>query len=231
MENVRETFKEVVAAILPVTVVVIILQVAIIRLPMEALLQFLIGVFFVSIGFFLFLLGVNAGLLPIGEMIGKRLPKTKNAWLIVGSGFLLGIVVTIAEPDLRVLAKQIDEVSESTISATVLILSVSLGLAIFVALAMIRTLFNIPLHYILIAGYASVFILSFFVPEAFVPISFDSGGVTTGPMAVPFILALGVGVASSLRSRGSKDGTEGFGLIGLASIGPVLAVMILGVIF
>ncbi|WP_033542192.1 DUF1538 domain-containing protein [Planococcus sp. CAU13] len=231
MENVRETFKEVAAAILPVTVVVIILQVAIIRMPMEALLQFLIGALFVSIGFFLFLLGVNAGLLPIGEMIGKRLPKTRNAWLIVGAGFLLGVVVTIAEPDLRVLAKQIDEVSEGTISATILILSVSLGLAIFVALAMIRTLFNIRLHYILIAGYASVFILSFFVPEAFVPISFDSGGVTTGPMAVPFILALGVGVASSLRSRDSKDGTEGFGLIGLASIGPVLAVMILGVIF
>lgn len=231
MENVKETFKEVVAAIMPVTVVVIFLQIVIIRLPLEALLQFLVGVFFVSIGFFLFLLGVSAGLLPIGEMIGRRLPKTKNAWLIIGAGFFLGIVVTVAEPDLRVLATQIDDVSEGAISATVLILSVSLGLAIFVALAMVRTLFNIPLHWMLIGGYAAVFALSFFVPEAFVPISFDAGGVTTGPMAVPFILALGVGVASSLRSRDSKDGTEGFGLIGLASIGPVLAVMILGVIF
>lgn len=231
MENVKETFKEVVAAIMPVTVVVIFLQIVIIRLPLEALLQFLVGVFFVSIGFFLFLLGVSAGLLPIGEMIGRYLPKTKNAWLIIGTGFFLGIVVTVAEPDLRVLATQIDDVSEGAISATVLILSVSLGLAIFVALAMVRTLFNIPLHWMLIGGYAAVFALSFFVPEAFVPISFDAGGVTTGPMAVPFILALGVGVASSLRSRDSKDGTEGFGLIGLASIGPVLAVMILGVIF
>ncbi|WP_084243900.1 DUF1538 domain-containing protein [Planomicrobium okeanokoites] len=231
MDNVKNTFKEVVAAIMPVTIVVIFLQIAIIRLPVEALLQFLVGVFFVSIGFFLFLLGVNAGLLPIGELIGKRLPRTKNAWLIIGTGLLLGIVVTIAEPDLRVLATQIDNVSDGAISATVLILSVSLGLAIFVALAMVRTLFNIPLHFVLLAGYAAVFLLSFFVPEAFVPISFDSGGVTTGPMAVPFILALGVGVASSLRPRDSKDGTEGFGLIGLASIGPILAVMILGVIF
>lgn len=231
MNNVKNTFKEVVAAIMPVTIVVILIQIAIIRLPMEALLQFLIGVFFVSIGFFLFLLGISAGLLPIGEMIGKRLPKTKNVWLIIGTGFLLGIVVTIAEPDLRVLATQIDEVSAGAISATVLILSVSLGLAIFVALAMVRTLFNIPLHYVLIAGYAAVFLLSLFVPAAFVPISFDAGGVTTGPMAVPFILALGVGVASSLRRRDSKDGTEGFGLIRLASIGPILAVMILGVIF
>ncbi|WP_372869304.1 DUF1538 domain-containing protein [Planomicrobium okeanokoites] len=231
MDNVKNTFKEVVAAIMPVTIVVIFLQIAIIRLPAVALLQFLVGVFFVSIGFFLFLLGVNAGLLPIGELIGKRLPRTKNAWLIIGTGLLLGIVVTIAEPDLRVLATQIDNVSDGAISATVLILSVSLGLAIFVALAMVRTLFNLPLHFVLLAGYAAVFLLSFFVPEAFVPISFDSGGVTTGPMAVPFILALGVGVASSLRRRDSKDGTEGFGLIGLASIGPVLAVMILGVIF
>lgn len=231
MDNVKNTFKEVVAAIMPVTIVVIFLQIAIIRLPAEALLQFLVGVFFVSIGYFLFLLGVNAGLLPIGELIGKRLPRTKNAWLIIGTGLLLGIVVTIAEPDLRVLATQIDNVSDGAISATVLILSVSLGLAIFVALAMVRTLFNIPLHFVLLAGYAAVFLLSFFVPEAFVPISFDSGGVTTGPMAVPFILALGVGVASSLRPRDSNDGTEGFGLIGLASIGPILAVMILGVIF
>lgn len=230
MDNVKDTFKEVAAAILPVTVVVIILQVALLRLPLEALLQFLVGVLFVSSGFFLFLLGVNAGLLPIGQMIGRRLPKTKKSWLIIGTGFVLGIAVTVAEPDVRVLAEQIDQVSEGAISSGVLILSVSLGLAIFTALAMVRTIFGIPIHYLLIAGYAAIFILSFFVPEAFVPISFDAGGVTTGPMAVPFILSLGVGVASVLRSGRSSSG-ESFGLIGLASIGPVLAVMVLGVLF
>lgn len=230
MDNVKDTFKEVAAAILPVAIVVIILQIALIRLPLEALLQFLIGVVFVSIGFFLFLLGVKSGLLPVGEQIGKLLPKTKKTWLIIGTGFLLGIAVTVAEPDVRVLANQIDQVSEGAVSSGILILSVSLGLALFVALAMIRTIFGIPLHYILIAGYAAVFILSFFVPEAFVPISFDAGGVTTGPMAVPFILALGVGVATVLRT-GSSSSSEGFGLIGLASIGPVLAVMLLGVLF
>lgn len=229
MENVKDTFKEVASAILPVTIVVIILQVALIRLPLEALLQFLIGVAFVSIGFFLFLLGVTAGLLPVGEMIGKRLPNTKKSWLIIGTGFLLGIAVTVAEPDVRVLATQIDEVSGGTISSNILILSVAFGLAIFVALAMVRTIFRIPIHYMLIGGYILVFLISMLVPEAFVAISFDAGGVTTGPMAVPFILALGVGVASVLRN-GSSD-SEGFGLIGLASIGPVLAVMILGVLF
>ena len=230
MENVRDTFKEVAAAILPVTIVVILLQVVFIRMPFEAIIQFLIGVLFVSTGFFLFLIGVNAGLLPIGEMIGRRLPSTKKAGFIIATGFLLGIAVTVAEPDVRVLAKQIEEVSEGAVSATILILSVSLGLAIFVALAMIRTIFRIPLHYLLIGGYALVFLLSFFVPEAFISISFDSGGVTTGPMAVPFILALGIGVASVLRSEDDSSG-EKFGLIGLASIGPILAVMVLGVLF
>ncbi|MGO1058655.1 DUF1538 domain-containing protein [Planococcus sp. FY231025] len=230
MQNVKDTFKEVAAAILPVTIVVLILQVTLIRLPLEAFLQFLIGAAFVSIGFFLFLLGVTAGLLPVGELIGKRLPRTKKKSLIIGTGFLLGLVVTIAEPDVRVLARQIDGVSHGEISSGVLVLSVALGLAIFVALAMVRTIFSIPLHYFLVGGYALVFALAFFVPHEYVAISFDSGGVTTGPMAVPFIMALGVGVASVLRSD-SPASSEGFGLIGLASIGPILALMVLGVLF
>ena len=230
MENVKSTFKEVASAILPVTIVVVLLQVLIIRLPLEALLQLLIGVIFVGTGFFLFLLGVNAGLLPIGELIGKKLPLTRKPWLIIGTGLVLGLAVTIAEPDVRVLANQIDDVSGGDISRNILILSVSVGLAIFVALAMVRTLFSIPIHYMLIGGYTLVFLLSFFVPEAFIPISFDAGGVTTGPMAVPFILALGIGVASVLRSDKPSSG-EGFGLIGLASIGPIIAVMLLGVLY
>lgn len=230
MENVKDTLKEVAAAILPVTIVVLILQLTLIRLPLEAFLQFLIGAAFVSIGFFLFLLGVTAGLLPVGEMIGKRLPRTRKKSLIIGTGFLLGLVVTIAEPDVRVLARQIDGVSHGEIPSGVLVLSVALGLAIFVALAMVRTIFSIPLHYLLIGGYALVFGLAFFVPDEYVAISFDSGGVTTGPMAVPFIMALGVGVASVLRN-GSPASSEGFGLIGLASIGPILALMLLGVLF
>jgi len=230
MENVRDTFKEVAAAILPVTTVVILLQLIFIRIPFEALIQFLIGVAFVSVGFFLFLIGVNAGLLPIGEMIGRKLPSTKKVGFIIATGFLLGLVVTIAEPDVRILAKQIEETSEGTVSAPILIWSVSLGLAIFVALAMVRTIFRIPLHYLLIGGYTLVFLLSFFVPKDFIAISFDAGGVTTGPMAVPFILALGIGVASVLRLETENSG-EKFGLIGLASIGPILAVMLLGVLF
>lgn len=230
MENVRETFKEVAAAILPVTIVVLIIQIALIRLPLESILQFLIGALFVSIGFFLFLLGVNAGLLPVGELIGKTLPKTKKPVLIVLTGFFLGFSATVAEPDLRVLARQIDLVSGGEIPSGILVFTVSLGLAIFVALALIRIIFSIPIHAMMIGSYSLIFLLSIFVPEDFMPIAFDAGGVTTGPMAVPFVLALGIGIASSLRKNSTRSG-EGFGLIGLASVGPIFAIMILGVLF
>ncbi|MDG5473909.1 DUF1538 domain-containing protein [Jeotgalibacillus sp. ET6] len=230
MDKVKGTFKEVSAAIFPITIVVILLQVTLIRLPLELFLQFIIGVLFVSLGFFLFLLGVHAGLLPVGEMIGKKLPKTKKTWLIIGVGLLLGFAVTIAEPDVRVLSEQIDDVSGGAIPSWILILSVAIGLSLFVGLAMARTVYSIPIHFLLAGCYILVFILAIFVPQAFIPISFDAGGVTTGPMAVPFILALGVGVASVLKSESSSS-SDGFGLIGLASVGPIIAVMMLGVIF
>lgn len=229
MKTVRETATEVVYAVLPVTAVVFVLQFTIIWLPMADFLQFVIGVIMVSTGLILFLLGVHVGLLPVGELIGSSLPRTGKAWLVVGASFLLGFVVTVAEPDLRVLANYVDTVSDGAVPRLVLVYTVALGLACFVGLAMLRILLNIPIKYILITGYLGVFILSLFTPDVFVPISFDAGGVTTGPMAVPFILAYGVGVASVLKSRAGT--ADGFGLVALASIGPILAVMILGIIY
>ncbi|WP_280768735.1 DUF1538 domain-containing protein [Salipaludibacillus daqingensis] len=229
MKDVFEQLKEVVMAILPMAILIIILQYTVIGLPPETFFRFLAGVVMVGLGLFLFLVGVHIGLLPIGEMIGSALPKTKKPWLIILVGFILGIVVTIAEPDVRVLASQIDQVSDGEISNLVLVYSVAMGVGFFVAVAMARTIFNIPLKYILLVGYGAVFTLALFTPETYIPISFDAGGVTTGPMTVPFILALGVGVASVLRGKSSTS--DGFGLVALASIGPILSVMILGVIF
>lgn len=229
MQHIKDTVKEVVYAIIPLSLVVIVLQFTIIGMPMEMFIQFIIGVVFVSIGLILFLLGVHIGLLPVGEMIGAALPKMGKAWLVVFFGFLLGFVATVAEPDVRVLAIQVDLVSNGVVSSNLLIYTVALGVAIFVGLAMLRILLNIPITYILIAGYGLVFLLAAFTPANFVPISFDAGGVTTGPMTVPFILALGVGVASVLRGKSAS--TDGFGLVALASIGPILAVLVLGVIY
>ncbi|MCK0473074.1 DUF1538 domain-containing protein [Halalkalibacter sp. APA_J-10(15)] len=229
MNDIKDQAKEVIFAILPITFVIIILQYTIIWLPADVFIQFLISVFMVSLGLFLFLLGVHIGLLPIGEMIGSTLPKTKKISLILFFGFLLGFVVTVAEPDVRVLSSQIDDVSGGDISQMVLIYSVAIGLGIFAALSLLRMVYNIPLKWLLLGGYAVVFVLAAFTPESFIPISFDAGGVTTGPMAVPFILALGVGVASVIRGKTSSS--DSFGLVALASIGPIIAVLILGVIY
>ncbi|WP_026907923.1 DUF1538 domain-containing protein [Paucisalibacillus globulus] len=229
MDNIKETIKEVILSILPITVIITILQFTLIWLPLEVFIQFLIGAAMVGVGLILFLLGVNVGLQPVGELIGSALSKTKKVWMIVLFGFILGVVVTIAEPDVRVLGTQVDSVSDGAIPQSVLILSVALGVGIFVGLAMLRIILNVNIVYLLIVGYAIAFTLAAFTPPTFVPISFDSGGVTTGPLTVPFILALGVGVATVIRGKTSTS--DGFGLVALASIGPVISVLLLGVIY
>lgn len=229
MKKIKETAVEVIYAIMPITLLVIVMQILFLRLPVSTLIQFLISVLMVSLGLILFLVGVHIGLLPIGELVGSSLPKTGKVWLVIFFGFLLGFVITVAEPDVRVLAIQVDIVSQGVITKHVLIYAVALGVAISVGLSMLRIILNIPIQYLLTAGYTLVFVLASFTPFQFVPISFDAGGVTTGPMTVPFILALGIGVSAVLGGRSSS--TDGFGLVALASIGPIIAVLLLGVIY
>ncbi len=229
MENIKETVKEVGASILPVTVVITLLQFTLIGWPLEVLMKFLGSVVMVGAGLILFFIGVEMGLLPIGEKIGAALPKTGKVWLVVLGGVLLGYVVTVAEPDVRVLATQVDQVSGGEVGKQLLIQMVALGVAVYVGLAILRIVMGFSLYFLMLISYALAFLLSFYVPSHFVPVSFDAGGVTTGPMTVPFILALGVGVATVLRAK--RSASDSFGLVGLASIGPILAVMLLGVIY
>jgi hypothetical protein len=231
MQNVRDTVTEVIYAILPITLVVLILQFTVIWLPWISLAQFIIGVLFVTAGLIFFLLGVHIGLLPIGEMIGAAIPKTGKVWFVLLIAFLLGFAVTVAEPDVRVLANYVDTVSDGAISRFILVYTVALGLGIFLILAMVRIIYSIPITWILTVGYGLVFLMLALpqTPAEFVPISFDSGGVTTGPMAVPFIIAFGIGVTSVLGGKTASN--DGFGLVALASIGPILAVIILGMIY
>jgi hypothetical protein len=229
MASLQETVQEVLMGVLPISVVVLVLQFTIIWVDWVIFVQFLAGLAMVILGLILFLLGVHVGLLPIGERIGSALPQTGKLWLVLFFSFILGFVVTVAEPDVRVLASYVDTASDGAISRAALIYSVALGLAFFVAVAMLKIVFSIPIIYILIAGYILVFGLAWFSPPEFLPISFDAGGVTTGPMAVPFILALGVGVASVLQGKSGSG--DGFGLVALASIGPIIAVLILGMFF
>jgi len=229
LNNVKEIFLEVLQAIVPIVVVITLIQFFVIRTPIELFWQFIVGAVLVTSGLFLFLVGVRISLLPIGHMIGSELVSRGSVVILLVAAFIFGFVVTVAEPDVRVLSHQVDIASAGAIEAGVLIIAVSLGVGFFVTVAILRILLGVPIAYLLTTGYILIVILSFFVPPDFVAISFDAGGVTTGPMAVPFILALGVGATSVL---GGKSGvSDTFGLIGLASIGPVIGVMILGVIF
>jgi len=227
--DLKHSLWEVVAAVAPITGVVVLLQISIIHLPMIIFARFLIGGVLVMIGLFLFLQGVKIGLLPMGEIIGGELPKRAGLPLILLTAFLLGFVVTVAEPDVRVLAHQVDIVSEGQIGRTPLILPVARGIGFFVAMAVLRIILGLPIAYVLGGGYLLVLVLSLFTPPDFVPIAFDAGGVTTGPVTVPFILALGIGTASVLGGRSSIG--DGFGLVGLASIGPIIGVMLLGIFY
>jgi hypothetical protein len=227
-DGLKGKLREVATAILPLVLAVVILQVAVIRMPVQVFLQFMIGAAMVICGMVLFLLGVEIGILPMGKALGAQLPRSKRLFLVIGIAFVVGFAATVAEPDVIVLTRQVDEVSQGAIARNTLIYAIAIGVGFFVAMAMLRILLNLPIAYLLAAGYIIIIVLAFFTPAAFVPVAFDSGGVTTGPMAVPIILSLGLGFSSVLGGRSAL--ADGFGLIGLASIGPVIAVMILGMV-
>jgi hypothetical protein len=220
---------EIIKTIAPIIIFVIILHFFIIRMPTEILLKFFLGTLMVVVGLNLFLKGIMISILPIGEKIGSTIPKKHSLAVVLLVGFIVGFAITIAEPDVRVLASQIDLVSDGKINKHILSSFIGIGVGLFLLIALIRIFKNIPIIYILFSGYLIILALSFFTPPEFIPVSFDAGGVTTGPLTVPFIMSLGIGLVSILGGKSRLS--EGFGLIGIASIGPVITVMILGVIF
>jgi len=225
----KGSLKEVVPAVLPITLVVILLQVFLVSLPWEVFARFLIGAAMVLVGLLLFLQGAKIGLLPMGEAVGSELPKHGSIFFLLFFAFILGFVMTVAEPNVRVLAHQVDHVSDGMIGSNLLILTVATGVAFFVAVGMLRIVLRVPIAWLYGVGYLAIIILSFITPASFVPIAFDAGWVATGPVIVPFILALGLGTVAVMGGRSSFS--DGFGLVGLASIGPAISVMILGMIY
>ncbi|MDI6697482.1 MAG: DUF1538 domain-containing protein [Candidatus Saccharicenans sp.] len=229
MKEANKRLSEVIQAVLPIVILVLILQFTFLSLPLVSVLRFLIGSVMVMAGMLLFLHGARISLLPIGEAIGAELPQKMPFAIILIASCIIGLVVTMAEPDVRVLAFQVDLVSGGEINRSVLILAVALGVGIAVSLAILRIFLGINIAIVLLAGYIAVLILSFFVPPELVPVAFDAGGVTTGPITVPFILSLGIGVVSVLGGKSAIK--DGFGIIGIASIGPIVSVMLLGIIY
>ncbi|WP_296827067.1 DUF1538 domain-containing protein [Treponema sp.] len=214
--------------------IVLFLGLTVAPLDGTTILRFLTGGILVIIGLTFFLLGVDIGILPIGERCGAALTSRRNLPLLLTAAFFIGFMITIAEPDVQVLADQVRGINPA-VSKWGLIFMIAAGVGFFVSLGILRTVLSIPLRLVLIISYILIFILALVTPRDFQGIAFDSGGATTGPMTVPFIMALGVGVAA-VRAKSSKDcrdnssSDESFGLTGIASAGPVFAVCIYGII-
>ena len=216
--------KEALLAVLPVTAIVAFANFLTEPMPTLNFAAFLVGAFFLVIGMGLYSLGADTAMSAIGLHIGNTLTKTKKHWIIFPVVFVIGFIVTIAEPDLLVLSEQVGE----AIPKTVLLVTIALGVGAFLMLAFLRTVLRIDLNVALLALYALLFVGALFVDKMFVPLAFDSGGVTTGPITVPFIMALGVGLTANI---GGKNGQESFGMIALCSVGPILTVVLLGIFY
>lgn len=193
----REKTLESLSAVLPITGIVLFISVFLVPMELGTMVLFLAGAIMLILGMGFFQLGAEMSMTPIGEGIGVQISKTKSVWLVLLIGFIMGVIITVSEPDLQVLAEQVPSVPN-----LILILTVGVGVGIFLALAIIRIKFRIDLSKLLIVLYIALILVSFLVPGEFLAVAFDSGGVTTGPMTVPFIMALGVGLASV---RGDKD--------------------------
>lgn len=227
-------FKETAVAVLPVAGVVFMLHLTIAPMPFGVLALFLSGTFLLIVGMTLFQLGSEVGMTPIGNQIGSKLVELKSLKIFLITAFLLGFLVTIAEPDLQVLGKQMPEQTmfslfnmDVSVGQT-LIYMVAIGVAIFLTIAVIRVIFGFDLSKLFFVLYLAVFALAYFTKPEYLAVSFDSGGVTTGPITVPFILALGVGIASV--KKGADSETDSFGFVGLCSVGPIIAVAIMGML-
>ena len=219
-----EKVKEALASVLPITVIVLLLSFTIAPIPNAALLAFLVGAVLLIVGMGLFTLGADTAMTPIGERVGAAMTRSRKLGVVVSIGFLIGVIVTVSEPDLQVLAEQVPGVPNA-----LLVGAVAVGVGVFLVIALLRILFRVPLNRLLVLFYIIVFGLAAFVPKDFLAVAFDSGGVTTGPMTVPFIMALGLGVSSIRSDKNASQ--DSFGLVALCSVGPILAVMILALVF
>ena len=217
----KEKTRESLAAVMPITLIVLALSVVLVPVQVGTMTLFLVGAAMLVVGMGLFQLGSEMAMTPLGEGVGAQTAKARRLTAVLPVAFVMGVIVTLAEPDLQVLARQVPAIPNR-----VLIVSVALGVGAFLALAVLRILMRIRLPALLTALYLLLIALTFLVPGEFLPVAFDSGGVTTGPITVPFIMAMGVGMAAVRGDRNAPD--DSFGLVALSSVGPVLVVLLLG---
>lgn len=228
MNALTEKSGEVLLAVLPITLIVTILNFTFTPLGTHLYFRFLVGALFIVVGLTVFLLGVDIGITPIGRQMGSSIAKTNKLWIVVSSGLVLGFAISVAEPDLHILAHQVRMVTANSIGKADIILVVSVGIAFMLALGFVRIVYNIALNKILTALYLLIFLLACFTPVEFLAISFDASGATTGAITVPFMLALAMGV-SALKKDSKSSEEDSFGMVAIASAGAIIAVMLMGI--
>ena len=223
-EKLLEKLEETLKAVLPVLAIVLVLCFTIAPLEPGILLAFLLGAVLLIAGMMFFTLGAEMSMTPIGENVGTSMTQTRKLPVMVFLTFLLGFIVTISEPDLQVLAEQVPSVPNLT-----LVLSVAFGVGVFLVASLLRMLYRISLAHMLLVLYGIVFALAFFAPGDYIAVAFDAGGVTTGPMTVPFIMAFGIGISAIRSDERAED--DSFGLVALSSVGPILSVLVLSLLY
>lgn len=228
MNSLTEKLKEVLLAVSPIVAIVLVLHLTIAPLETNLLVKFLLGALCIVVGLAIFLLGTDIGITPIGSQLGKGVAKSNKIWVVIIAGLALGFFISIAEPDLHILGNQIAEVTGGVISSRSILIYVSMGIALMLTTGLLRIVFNFPLHKMLTGIYLVIFILSLFTSNEFLSIAFDASGATTGALTVPFMLALALGV-SSLKKAGKSTKEDSFGLVGIASSGAIIAVMLMNI--
>ena len=219
---------EVLQALAPLVAFFLFFQLVYLKLPGDFVVRMIKGVVLCVFGLILFLQGVQVGFMPVGTAMGEVLGGMDKLWLLIPIGFFLGLVATIAEPAVHILSYEVEKTSSGSIREKTILATLSLGVAVFVALGMGKIIYGIPIHYILVPGYLLALVMMPFCDATFVAIAFDAGGVATGPMTVTFVLAVALGIASAMPGRDPV--LDGFGLIALVAMAPILSVMALGII-
>ena len=223
MRAVLERVGEVLRSIAPLVGMALVLEIVLVQAPAAALLRFLAGSLLVVIGLLLLLAGVELGILPMGRFIGAELPRKGSLALVAAAAFGLGFVTTAAEPDVLILASQAAEISRGTLRAQSLTWLIAAGVGTLAALALLRIVLGVPVKALLAGSYALALALALFAPAGHVALAYDAGSVTTGILSAPILLALALGLSSVVAGRSAAS--DGFGLLGLASCGPIIAVL------
>jgi hypothetical protein len=228
VQELLSTAWSVVTAVMPLVVLFMVFQIFVLGLPRQDVRNILVGTLVAASGLFLFLLGVTIGFIPFGQAVGEAIGAIPQRWLLLPAGLLLGFFTTWGEPAVRILAEQVDDASNGSIPRSLVLYAICIGVSISGGLGLLRVGYEIPLLYLLLPGYALVIVIMWFSRQDFVAIAVDAGGVATGPLANTFLLALALGVSSSM---GNQDPIiHGLGLVALIALAPIVSVMILGLL-